>query len=109
MRFVELRLENDSPAERAAAAWQKVEAHLQSARAQINGEIRKYPPPIPACDSHFNGLLEERGRISGELDRMREFINRSAKSAAPFKLIEEFITSSDYFDAEAKRRIETRP
>lgn len=108
MRFVELRLEGDSPVERAASAWQQVEAHLESARVQITEEIRKYPPPIPACDAHFNSLLEARGRITGELDRMREFIHQGAKSAEPFKLIEEFVASSAYFDADAKRRVESR-
>ena len=30
---------------------------------EINEEIRNYPTPIAGCDTHFNWLLEERGRL----------------------------------------------
>ncbi len=39
-------------------------AALRAAQVAINREIGAYPAPIPACDAHFNGLLEERRRLS---------------------------------------------
>ena len=45
-------------------------AALETELDRVQAEIRKYPPPIPACDAYFNHLLEERGRISDELARL---------------------------------------
>ena len=45
-------------------------AQLLAELEEIQAEIRKYPPPIPACDAYFNHLLEERGRITDELARL---------------------------------------
>ncbi len=39
-------------------------AALRAAQVAINQEIGAYPAPIPACDAQFNGLLEERRRLS---------------------------------------------
>ena len=43
---------------------------LESQRNQILDEIRRYPPPIPACDAQFNYLLEKRDRLSVDLNRL---------------------------------------
>ena len=52
-------------------------ASLEAELDRVQAEIRKYPPPIPACDAYFNHLLEERGRISDELTRL----NTTARNA----------------------------
>ncbi len=46
--------------------------HLSGEKQRILEEIRAYPPPIPACDLHFNGLLEQRDAISRKLERLGE-------------------------------------
>lgn len=46
-------------------------AALEAERDRILEEIRAYPPPIPACDEHFNHLLERRDQIEQELARRR--------------------------------------
>lgn len=45
--------------------------HLEAERMRIHDEIMRYPSPIPACDEHFNFLLEERTRIGRELRRAK--------------------------------------
>ncbi len=51
-------------------------------------EIRRYPPPIPACDAQFNRLLELRRSLPRELARLD-------RAAADHTItIEEFIRSS---------------
>jgi len=37
---------------------------LQTARANLLGEIAEYPTPISGCDAQFNHLLSDRTRIS---------------------------------------------
>ncbi len=54
-----------------AAELNRVTAHLESERVRIHDEIMRYPSPIPACDEHFNFLLEERTRIGRELRRAK--------------------------------------
>lgn len=60
---------NASEADRVRACWTKIFACLETQRLRIHAEITGYPMPIPACDAHFNGLLEERARVCAELDR----------------------------------------
>jgi chorismate mutase len=50
-----------------AQACQRLEAE----RLRIQREITSYPAPIPACDAHFNHLLEQRAMICDELARIR--------------------------------------
>lgn len=80
----------------------EIRNHLERQRDQLCEEIGKYPPPIPACDVHFNLLLEERTRIFEELDRLHEL---SRKGRASTNLIDEFTLASRCLDAEAKRSI----
>jgi hypothetical protein len=44
---------------------------LEAERLRVQREITSYPAPIPACDAHFNHLLEQRAMICEELARMR--------------------------------------
>lgn len=52
------------------SAWDRLRRHLESRRRPIQEEIRRYPPPIPACDAYFNHLLEQRSLLSRELLRL---------------------------------------
>ena len=51
-------------------SWDALKQYIETRRRPIQDEIRKYPPPIPACDAHFNHLLEQRAMLSRELQRL---------------------------------------
>lgn len=57
---------------------QNTREQLEAERHRINEEIRNYPTPIAGCDAQFNFLLEERARISQELDRLKTDLIREA-------------------------------
>jgi hypothetical protein len=88
--------------------WLEIRARLEQKRDEISREIRNYPPPIPACDQHFNYLLEERARVSAELNRVDELSGESPARRNDIELIEEFIGSSTYINDETKWTIRAR-
>lgn len=51
-------------------SWDALKQYIEARRRPIQDEIRRYPPPIPACDAHFNHLLEQRAMLSRELVRL---------------------------------------
>jgi hypothetical protein len=61
---------------------QALEAALDSAREAIGRELADIPPPVPACDVHFNQLLEDRGRLVDALQRLRRLRSEHASPAA---------------------------
>ncbi len=68
--------------------WHSLQLHLEALKETVAEEIRRYPPPIPACDAQFNRLLELRRLLPRELARLDLAAND--KSAT----IEDFIRSS---------------
>ena len=50
--------------------WQSLRLRLEALKKTVAEEIRSYPPPIPACDAHFNRLLELRRSLPRELARL---------------------------------------
>ena len=44
-------------------------AWLERRLAELSAEIRRYPGPIARCDEQLPALLEERSRLSSELQR----------------------------------------
>jgi hypothetical protein len=58
--------------ESTAAAGQAIRTLLEEKKQRTYEEIRNYPRPIPACDQHFNYLLEEQDRICLELSRLED-------------------------------------
>jgi hypothetical protein len=79
--------------------WDRVKQHIESKRRPIQDEIRRYPPPIPACDAHFNHLLDQRAMLSRELQRLEAARQESGTDAA----VERFIRSSPCVDGDAVR------
>lgn len=67
-----LSAESQDEAVLLESLWREKYRILEDKKALILEEIMNYPTPIPACDTQFNFLLEERTRISQELRRMRE-------------------------------------
>lgn len=83
--------------------WNRIRKHLETKRAQILEDIVNYPPPIPACDQHYNYLLEQRVHIAQELRRLHTLSQDRSASPDAFKLIDEFLTASAYIQDEAKQ------
>ena len=86
-------------------AWDKIRAQLETEKIRIYEVIGNYPPPIAACDQQFNYLLEERTRISRELDSLNKASIASLTIEDSIKLIDAFIRSSGYIDPEAEQTI----
>lgn len=82
----------------AAALWGEIKTHLEQKKDLINDEILNYPPPIPACDAQFNYLLEERARLTGELNRLHNLYRQGADDAVTVGLLHEFTASCVYID-----------
>lgn len=84
------------------ATWKVITSHLELELRDVQGKIKSYPTPIPACDEHFNWLLEERTKISIELANAREL-----STDERLGLIRDFIRSSAHFDEVQRQRIES--
>ena len=83
--------------------WSALRQHLEAKRRPIQDAIRRYPPPIPACDAHFNHLLEQRSALSRELVRLDTLSRGGNGSGAD--AIDDFIRSSACVDAKTKREL----
>ena len=68
------------------------EAKLKKERARISEEIGSYPSPIPACDAHFNYLLEERSKISKALPLIETFLHQLHSNNMDILSIESLIS-----------------
>ena len=73
-------------------SWTKITNRLKERREEIVREIRSFPAPIPACDVHYNSLLEERRRINDELEKLDKF-RRDGKVS-----VEEYLSRSPLID-----------
>ena len=62
--------------------WDRLKQYIESRRQPIQEEIRRYPPPIPACDAHFNHLLEQLALLSRELQRLEAARREGGTDAA---------------------------
>ena len=82
--------------------------HLADRKQLIDEEIRSYPTPIPHCDAQFNYLYEQRTRLFEELTRMDMLAEKSLARGDYMELIEEFISSVPYIDAEAEQTIRSQ-
>lgn len=83
--------------------WQEIRDHRKNRKQLIDEELRSYPTPIPRCDAQFNHLYEQRTRLFGELTRMDALAEKSLARGDYIELIEEFLSSATYTDAEAEQ------
>jgi hypothetical protein len=90
---------------RLASAGHGIRQHLENERRRIVDEIVHYPPPIPRCDVQYNSLLEERAGIAQEIYRLEKLLQESRSAEAGFRLIDEFLQSSNYIRGEAERKL----
>ncbi len=98
-------IEQDVALDVVQSVWQMIREQLEATRHQIHEAILNYPPPIPACDQHFNYLLEQRTGIAQELRRQKSFAEASLTSQTPGALIGEFVSSSIYVDDATKQKM----
>ena len=82
----------------ANALWLEIKTSLEGKKNLINDEIRNYPPPIPACDAQFNYLLEERARLTAELNRLQEFVSQVADDDNAVQLLNEYMATCPDID-----------
>jgi hypothetical protein len=75
-----------------------VRDYLKGQRDRICDEICAYPTPIPACDVHFNRLLEERTGIFDALRRL-DCLHDDDRSIA------DFVQTSPAIDVEHKAQL----
>ena len=90
-----------------AAAWESARRHLERLKARIAGQINAYPPPIPACDAQFNYLLEQRGSITDELNKLEAARNHSLNRADGLAVLKALLACSEFVDEAAARKIES--
>lgn len=72
---------------------------LEAKRDELIAEICAYPTPIPACDAHFNWLLEMRAAVFEDLDKLARL---RAQGTAPGAL-DALVRESRCLDAAEKR------
>lgn len=84
---------------------QKIRGCLENRRDQVCQEITHYPAPIPACDVHFNRLLEERTKIFHELGRLDELRGDGQARKGDIALIDDFVRSSEAINDEDRHKL----
>lgn len=52
----------------------RLRAELLARRERVLAEIRAHPPAVPACDAHFNYLLQQRDALGRELGRLDDIL-----------------------------------
>ena len=79
--------------------------YLDAKRIRMVEEIRAYPSPITACDAQFNYLLEQRTKLSHELDRLHRIDKGVLQGEWGMIRMREFIESSDCIHPDIKRQM----
>jgi hypothetical protein len=79
---------------------QALETRLDCIREAISRELADIPPPVPACDVHFNRLLEDRGRVVDTLQLLRKLRSEQASPAA----LASILASGCALEAATRRR-----
>jgi len=80
-----------------------VQRELDACRIAISRELATIPPPVPACDVDFNRLLEDRGRIADDLQRLNRMLVTGESDEAIWCLCRE----STFLSDAVKREIES--
>lgn len=80
-----------------------VQSELDARRIAISRELATIPPPVPACDVDFNRLLEDRGRIADDLQRLNRMLVTGESDEAILRLCRE----STFLSDTVKREIES--
>lgn len=87
------------------ALWRQIQRHLEDEKERLFQEIRSYPPPIPACDAQFNGLLEERANILRILGEVKGVRKQSQSGSEQIELLDRLVSSSQYLSSELAEQV----
>jgi hypothetical protein len=85
-----------------ARAAEGLRARQGGVREALSREICSIPPPVPACDVHFNRLLEDRGRVVDELQRLARLQAQGLDSEA----LRDFCRDCAWLDADVRAQVE---
>jgi hypothetical protein len=99
------RPSNISVSESGLNILMELKNYLQENRARIYEAIRIYPSPIPACDVQFNHLLEERARLSKELNLVDALLAKCYTGSVTKQALKELIAFSNHIDDEMVERL----
>ncbi len=77
---------------------QAIFERLTQHKTNLNMQIKNYPPPIPACDTQFNYLIEKRSIIYRELSQLKSLMNLSDADELNQDGMMNFIDSSQFID-----------
>jgi uncharacterized HAD superfamily protein len=102
------RATEDEDLEALDALRREIRDALARTKMEIDGEIRRYPTPIPRCDAQFNHLHEQRERLARELDRIGVVTEGRLGRRDCLATIERFIASAPYADEPAERELRSR-
>ena len=80
--------------------WDWLAQRLERARREIDEQIESYPPPIPACDQHFNHLMEQHHLVRSCQGQLREMIAQSDSKGPPARIMEELRRTWPVLDEE---------
>ncbi len=84
----------DTAADPVMAVCEAIRGRIEDRRDQVCREIGEYPTPIPACDVHFNRLLEERRKVFEDLDRLGDISGGARASEIDVAAIDALIVAS---------------
>lgn len=73
----------------------QVRAELLARRARVLAEIRAHPPAIPACDAHFNHLLQQRDALGRELGRLQDILSADLDAETRAQRLADLVRDSD--------------
>ena len=99
------RLANEERLDAVVSLCREIRHHLESRRDRVCREITDHPTPIPACDVHFNRLLEERTKIFQELGRLDQLQGDVQASKHSIASLEDFITASEAISGEDRHKL----
>ncbi len=71
-------------------------SQLEVEWTRVAAEIHNYPSPIPACDAQFNYLLEQRGKLTKEMNLLREIRERMAAGRDESAALKTFLARSEF-------------
>ena len=77
----------------------QLRAQLLARREEVLVEIRAHPPAIPACDAHFNHLLQRRDALGRELGLLQDILEANDDATRAQRLAD-FLRDSDFLSAE---------
>lgn len=81
----------------------RLRAELLARRERVLAQIRAHPPAIPACDAHFNHLLQQRDALGRDLGRLQDILGADLDAETRAQRLAELVRDSDFLPADRAR------